>query len=122
MAPSSGAEARGAKTRGQIGKILLLGWTRSTNKSMIKRLKRKIREGRLLVVPAQSRVRARNRFQWNLTQGQVFKAGPEGGNGEKGPTSAAQLKHGPSLDPLRHALVFWGTGGQEEGNLGQEDG
>lgn len=56
VAPSSGAEARGAKTRGQIGKILLLGWTRSTNKSMIKRLKRKIREGRLLVVPAQSRV------------------------------------------------------------------
>lgn len=36
VAPSSGAEARGAKTRSQIGKILLLGWTWSTNKSMIK--------------------------------------------------------------------------------------
>lgn len=48
VAPSSGAEACGAKTQSQIGKILLLGWTRSTNKSMIKLLKRKIQKGRLL--------------------------------------------------------------------------
>ena len=28
---SSGAEARRAKTQGRVGKILLLGWTRSTH-------------------------------------------------------------------------------------------
>lgn len=36
VAPSSGAEAHGAKTRDQVGKILLLGWTRSTHQFMIK--------------------------------------------------------------------------------------
>lgn len=34
--PSSEAEARGAKTQDQVGKILLLGWTLSTHQSMIK--------------------------------------------------------------------------------------
>lgn len=39
------------------------------------------------------------------------------GNGEKGPTPAAQPKHGLSLDPRRHTLVLRRTGGVEGGDL-----
>lgn len=66
---------------------------------------------------SQRRVPAWNRSRWKQSQGRVFKAGPEDGSGEKGPTPVTQLQQGSSLDTQTDSGFpeDWGAGG---GGLG----